>query len=128
MAVKIISVQSGSPAQHAGITADCTLLKLNGHEIVDILDYRFYGTDARLAVEYLTPSGEPATVHIRKGQYESIGLEFETYLMDQQHSCRNKCIFCFIDQLPKGMRRASTLKTMIPAFPFCLAITLRSPI
>ena len=45
-----------------------------------------------------------------KGEYEEIGLEFETYLMDKQHSCRNKCIFCFIDQLPKGMRESLYFK------------------
>ena len=49
-------------------------------------------------------------MHIRKGEYEEIGLEFETYLMDKQHSCRNKCIFCFIDQLPKGMRKSLYFK------------------
>ena len=49
-------------------------------------------------------------MQIRKGQYESIGLDFETYLMDQQHSCTNRCIFCFIDQLPKGMRKSLYFK------------------
>ncbi len=66
------------------------------------------------------------TIAMTKGEYEEIGLEFETYLMDKQHSCRNKCIFCLIDQLPKGMRESLYLKDDDTAdFRFCSATISR---
>ena len=74
------------------------------------MDYRFYETDRHLSIVLRDGAGAERTVQIRKGQYESIGLEFETYLMDQQHSCTNRCIFCFIDQLPKGLRKSLYFK------------------
>lgn len=104
MSVTIRSVDAGSAAQRANILPGETLVSINGNEICDVLDYRFYETDRQLAIVLRDVQGKERTVQIRKGQYESIGLEFETYLMDKQHSCTNKCIFCFIDQLPKGMR------------------------
>lgn len=110
MAVKIEAVAAGSPAEYAGICPGEMLLTINGNEIFDVLDYRFYETTRDLQISLQDCSGEPKTVQIHKGQYESIGLDFETYLMDKQHSCRNKCIFCFIDQLPKGMRKSLYFK------------------
>jgi len=104
MPVKILSVEKDSPAQKVGILPGETVISINGNRIDDVLDYRFYETNKNLTVELTDQFQKPHTVHIRKGEYESIGLEFETYLMDEQRSCRNKCIFCFIDQLPKGMR------------------------
>ena len=110
MPVKILAVEPGGPASHAGVRPGETLLSINGNEICDILDYRFYETDRHLSIVLRDDAGEERTVQIRKGQYESIGLEFETYLMDQQHSCTNRCIFCFIDQLPKGLRKSLYFK------------------
>lgn len=110
MAVIIQQVHPNSPAHIAGICAGEKLLSINGNPIMDVLDYRFYETDSRLTVTVADENGEERSVSIRKGQYESLGLEFETYLMDKQHSCRNKCIFCFIDQLPKGMRESLYFK------------------
>ena len=110
MAVKILAVEPGGPASHAGVRPGETLLSINGNEICDILDYRFYETDRHLSIVLRDGAGAERTVQIRKGQYESIGLEFETYLMDQQHSCTNRCIFCFIDQLPKGLRKSLYFK------------------
>ncbi|MFR8228980.1 MAG: DUF512 domain-containing protein [Anaeromassilibacillus sp.] len=110
MPVKILAVEANSPARHAGIQPGETLVSINGNEICDILDYRFYETDRHLSIVLQNEIGEERTIQIRKGQYESIGLEFETYLMDQQHSCTNRCIFCFIDQLPKGMRKSLYFK------------------
>ncbi|MCY1714290.1 DUF512 domain-containing protein [Caproiciproducens galactitolivorans] len=104
MPVKILSVDKDSPAQRVGILPGETILSINGNKIDDVLDYRFYETSRDLSVVLTDHLQNSHTVHIRKGEYESIGLEFETYLMDEQHSCRNQCIFCFIDQLPKGMR------------------------
>lgn len=110
MAVKIISVHPDGPAYAAGIKAGEMLVSINGNEIVDILDYRFYETNSHLTIELQDADNQKRKVSIRKGEYESIGLEFETYLMDKQHSCRNQCIFCFIDQLPKGMRESLYFK------------------
>ena len=110
MPVKILAVEPEGPAGHAGIRPGETLLSINGNEICDILDYRFYETDRHLSIVLRDHTGAERTVQIRKGQYESIGLEFETYLMDQQHSCTNRCIFCFIDQLPKGLRKSLYFK------------------
>lgn len=110
MPVKILAVEPGGPASHAGVRPGETLLSINGNEICDILDYRFYETDRHLSIVVRDGAGAERTVQIRKGQYESIGLEFETYLMDQQHSCTNRCIFCFIDQLPKGLRKSLYFK------------------
>lgn len=103
MSVVIDSVTKGSPADFAGIKGGDTLVSLNGNDIVDVLDYRFYQLERELKVDYIS-YGELKTAKIKKTEYEELGLEFETYLMDKEHSCRNKCIFCFIDQLPKGMR------------------------
>lgn len=110
MPVKILAVEPGGPASHAGVRPGETLLSINGNEICDILDYRFYETDRHLSIVLRDGAGAERTVQIRKGQYESIGLEFETYLMDQRHSCTNRCIFCFIDQLPKGLRKSLYFK------------------
>ena len=109
MAVKIYNVTKGSHAEKAGIKSGETLLKINLNEIVDVLDYRFYQVNRNLSLE-ISDGENSRTVEITKGEYEEIGLEFETYLMDEQHSCRNKCIFCFIDQLPKGLRKSLYFK------------------
>ncbi|MEE0059869.1 MAG: DUF512 domain-containing protein [Acutalibacteraceae bacterium] len=110
MAVVISDVNEKSRAFKAGILPNEKLLKINGNDIVDVLDYRFYQTARDVELELEDTLGNVRTVTIHKGEYEEIGLEFETYLMDKQHSCRNKCIFCFIDQLPKGMRESLYFK------------------
>lgn len=110
MAVKIFDVTTGSHADKAGIKKGETLLSINSNEIVDVLDYRFYQVNRKLTLEVADEDQNVRTIEMTKGEYEEIGLEFETYLMDKQHSCRNKCIFCFIDQLPKGMRESLYFK------------------
>lgn len=110
MAVKIFDVTTGSHADKAGIKKGETLLSINSNEIVDVLDYRFYQVNRKLILEVADENKNVRTIEMTKGEYEEIGLEFETYLMDKQHSCRNKCIFCFIDQLPKGMRESLYFK------------------
>lgn len=110
MAVKIFDVTTGSHADKAGIKKGETLLSINSNEIVDVLDYRFYQVNRKLTLEVADEDKNIRTIEMTKGEYEEIGLEFETYLMDKQHSCRNKCIFCFIDQLPKGMRESLYFK------------------
>lgn len=110
MSVIIKSVDKGSAADKCGIKAGDTLISINKNEIVDVLDYRFYQNDKKLCIEFLTADGKKCRKTVRKGEYDELGLEFETYLMDKQHSCKNKCIFCFIDQLPKGMRESLYFK------------------
>lgn len=106
MSVKIQSVTPRSPAAKAGIKAGETLVAINGNPINDALDYGFYTFDRVLDFELDT-----RTVTVRKrDDYDEIGLDFETYLMDKKQTCRNKCIFCFIDQLPSGMRETLYFK------------------
>ena len=107
--VKITDVERRSHAERAGLTAGDTLLKINGNEINDVLDYRFYLAEKKIDIEFLR-DGEPHTVRITKGEYSDIGLGFETPLMDEKRSCKNGCIFCFIDQNPKGMRESIYFK------------------
>lgn len=110
MSVIIKYVDKGSPAYKAGLRGGETLLSLNGNSIIDVLDYRFYQNSGSLVLEYLDVSGKTKTAKVKKDEYEELGLEFETYLMDKKHSCLNKCVFCFIDQLPKGLRESLYFK------------------
>ena len=105
MAVQIKGVAEGSVAVRYGIKAGDTLVKINGEEINDMLDLQFYQTGTDLEILLITAQGDEKTVEITgKDEYDPLGLEFETYLIDKHHHCKNKCMFCFIDQLPKGMR------------------------
>ena len=110
MAVIIDSVVKGSPAARAGFQAGETLVSLNGHDIMDVLDYRFYQDEVRLEAVVLDDSGRRRILRVVKGEYQDLGLDFATYLMDRQRSCQNKCIFCFIDQLPPGLRESLYFK------------------
>lgn len=109
VAVTITNVLAGSPAQKKRIHAGDQLLSINGNEIADVLDYRFHMMNTRLVLQVRTPK-RVRTVRVRKAEEAELGLEFETYLMDQQHTCRNKCVFCFIDQMPPGMRESLYFK------------------
>ena len=109
MPVLIQSVQPGSYAARAGIQPGDTLAAIDGHPVNDLLDYRFYVTSRRIVLDLLR-AGKTRSVQIRKGEYDDIGLEFETYLMDKQRSCKNKCVFCFVDQMPPGMRETLYFK------------------
>lgn len=100
----IRSIDRGSPAQRAGVRVGETLTQVNGHPIVDVLDYKFYTYDPRLELTLTDEAGNQRTLHVRKEEGEDLGLEFETYLMDRARSCANRCIFCFVDQMPRGMR------------------------
>ena len=107
--VKITEVLTGSLAARAGILAGDVLIAINENEIRDVLDYRFYLTERCVLLE-LTRGDETLSVEIKKGEYDDIGLEFETPLMDKKHSCKNGCIFCFIDQNPEGLRESLYFK------------------
>ncbi|MBQ2847739.1 MAG: DUF512 domain-containing protein [Clostridia bacterium] len=110
MAVLISQIQSGSLAEKKKISAGDRLVSINGNEINDVLDYRFYINETKLILLLETADRKSKLVMIKKDEFEDIGLEFETYLMDRQRSCKNKCIFCFIDQLPKGLRKSLYFK------------------
>lgn len=110
MSVVIKQVIKGSPAYKAGVRAGDTLVSLDKNEIMDVLDYRFYQENEKLTLEYINSKGKLKSAKIKKGEFDELGLEFETYLMDKKHSCRNKCVFCFIDQLPKGLRETLYFK------------------
>ena len=103
MAVRVKNVQKGSAAERLGLTTGSMLYSADGNEINDMLDYQFYtsGTKFELAV---MKQGKLDYLQVEKGDYEPLGCEFETYLIDQKHSCSNHCMFCFIDQLPPGLR------------------------
>ncbi len=107
--VKIVSVCPRSRADRVGIVAGDLLLSINGREINDVLDYRFYLAEKQITVE-VQRGGEKLCFEIKKSEYDDIGLEFETPLMDKKMSCENKCVFCFIDQLPKGLRESLYFK------------------
>ena len=107
--VRIQSVIPGSPAHRAGIKAGDTLLYVNGERVCDVLDYRFYGTDANSVVT-VSRDGEELTFPLHNREYAELGMEFSTYLMDEKKRCTNNCIFCFIDQNPHGMRETIYFK------------------
>ena len=111
MAAKITSVDENSPAAHARLQAGETLIQIDGVAIRDVLDYKFYSYDERLTLQILGQDGATIReVRIKKQAGEPLGLNFEHYLMDKMKQCSNKCVFCFIDQLPKGMRRTLYIK------------------
>lgn len=107
MAVKISNVKKNSICDLKGITSGDELLKINGNDILDVLDYDFYMTEQNLTLTFKCLDGKYKVV---KTKSANCGLEFETYLMDKQQHCKNKCVFCFIDQLPKGMRESLYFK------------------
>ncbi|MCI8537534.1 MAG: DUF512 domain-containing protein [Oscillospiraceae bacterium] len=100
---QIKSIDPGSPAERAGLRTGEALTEINGHSIVDVLDYKFYSYDSDLTLT-LSTGAEQRTVRLCKAEGEDLGLTFETYLMDKARSCANNCIFCFVDQMPPNMR------------------------
>ena len=101
---RIAAVEAGSIADELGIEPGDLLLSVDGHEIEDIFDYQFYVEEEELLLLIEKPDGEQWELEIEKDPDEQLGITFEQGLMDEYHSCRNKCIFCFIDQMPPGMR------------------------
>ncbi len=107
--VEITAVIPRSLAEKAGMCAGDILVSINGHYIRDVLDYRFRLTEKQVEIE-CERNGERVKFNISKDEYGDIGLEFERPLMDKKLSCANKCVFCFIDQLPRGMRKTLYFK------------------
>ncbi len=108
--VKIYSVEKDSLADKKGIKSNEFLVSINKNKITDVLDYRFYCTEKKIKLVIQDENGKQRKVKIKKDEYDDIGLEFESYLMDKQRSCKNKCIFCFIDQMPPNMRETLYFK------------------
>ena len=106
---EIISVEPDSLAYDAGIEPGDILLSVNGVEVHDILEYRYLMSEYEVTVTIKKRNGDIEEI-IMENDYEDIGLEFSSGLMDNAKSCTNKCIFCFIDQLPKGMRETGYFK------------------
>ena len=106
----IKKVDEGSIAWEMEIEPGDILLKINDEEIEDIFDYQFMIQEEYIEVLVQKPDGEEWLLEIDKDEQEDLGIEFENGLMDDYRSCHNKCIFCFIDQMPKGMRETLYFK------------------
>jgi putative radical SAM enzyme (TIGR03279 family) len=104
MSTVIRSIDRRSPAERAGVRAGEKLLSIGGHGIEDVLDYRFFGYDPDPTLELEAPDGARRTVQVKKPEAEELGLNFETYLMDEPRPCSNHCLFCFVDQMAPGCR------------------------
>jgi len=100
----IKAVMAGSIAEEVGIEPMDRLISINDKEIKDIFDYQYLIEDENVDVLVEKPNGEPWLLEIEKDEDEDLGIVFDNGLMDDYKSCHNKCIFCFIDQMPKGMR------------------------
>ena len=105
----IKSVDPTSPL-HGRVSPGDTIVSINGNEILDVLDYKFFAYDRELDVCLKKPDGTTYTLHVHKAEGGDLGLDFESYLMDEPRACANACVFCFIDQLPRGMRRTMYFK------------------
>ena len=109
MAVKISGVEKKSICAGKRIKPGYKLVSVNGNEINDVLDYRFYTDEDTLELVFTDEKGKSRRCRV-KNKNGSLGLVFDTYLMDQHRHCKNKCIFCFIDQLPASMRESLYFK------------------
>lgn len=107
--VEIRGVTAHSPAYRHDIRKGDFLISINGNEIFDVLDYMFYAAESSLEL-VLMRNGKKNRQHIKKSEYDDLGLEFKSFLMDSKRSCHNKCVFCFIDQMPEGMRETLYFK------------------
>lgn len=104
MSTVIISIDRRSPAERAGVRVGEKLISIGGHAVEDVLDYRFFGYDPDPEVELEAPDGSRRTVKVKKPEAEELGLNFETYLIDEPRPCSNHCLFCFVDQMAPGCR------------------------
>jgi putative radical SAM enzyme (TIGR03279 family) len=110
MGAVIVGVEKNSPAGRRNIRPGETLCRINGQKIRDVLDYKFHAYDERLLLELRDEGGSLRFVRVNKAVGEELGLTFDRYLMDDARSCANRCVFCFVDQLPKGLRETLYFK------------------
>ncbi len=106
----VSDVLPGSPAERAGISVGDAILSINGEPVIDLVDYEHLTANEDLTLDIVKKGGEKKTVAIRKDDYEPLGLSFATSLMDDMRTCKNHCVFCFIDQMPKGGRSSLHVK------------------
>ncbi len=106
----IKSVLKDSIAEELEIESGDILLEINGEELLDVFDYHYMVNDEYIEVLVKKPNGEEWLLEVEKEYEEDLGIEFEQGLMDEYRSCSNKCMFCFIDQMPKGMRETLYFK------------------
>ena len=104
MGTVITSIDRHSPAERAGVRTGETLLSIGGHPVEDVLDYRFFGYDPNPELELEAPDGSRRRVRVKKPEAQELGLNFQTYLMDEPRPCANHCLFCFVDQMAPGCR------------------------
>ncbi|WP_312419085.1 DUF512 domain-containing protein [Anaerospora hongkongensis] len=107
---KIAKIIEESIAEELEIEVGDKLISINGTEIKDIIDYKFLMADDYIEVEIEKQDGEIWTFEVEKDYQEDLGIEFENAIMDEARSCHNNCLFCFIDQLPEGMRNTLYFK------------------
>jgi len=104
------SVDSFSIAEDCGIEKGDVILKVNSKEFADVLDFRYLASDDYYVIEVRKKDGSIEEIEVYNDLYEQFGCEFENSLMDTPRTCRNKCIFCFMDQLPSDMRSTMYFK------------------
>lgn len=109
MSAEITGVVIGSPADKCGVKKGDILVSVNGHKVNDVLDYMYYSSESTVVL-LLKRQDKHIFLKLRKSEYDDLGLEFDTFLMDKKQSCCNKCVFCFIDQMPEGMRETLYFK------------------
>ncbi len=110
MPAEIKSIIENSIAQRCGLESEDTLISINGDEIKDILDYKFYSSSPYCELLIEKKDGRRKLIKVENEDYEDLGIIFKNPLIDKMRRCSNKCIFCFIDQLPKNMRKTMYFK------------------
>ncbi len=110
MSALICEVRQGSIADELGIKAGDILVRIDGRKVMDILDYQFFSVDEEVEIEIEKPDGQMEIIEIEKDAGESLGLGFDRVIFNRMKKCANQCLFCFVDQLPPGMRRSLYFK------------------
>ncbi len=103
------SIEKNSIGEELGFERGDAITHFDGHKVQDILDYIFYDAQTKFTLTVKTTNGESCKIDIEKEDYETLGLTFESHLLDVK-TCQNKCVFCFVDQMPKGMRKSLYVK------------------
>ena len=106
----ISAIQPGSKAEAAGLVIGDTILRVNGQKLQDLIDLSFALSEERVELEVKKHSGEIVRLRIRKKLDEALGFEFESAVFDRVRTCANKCLFCFVDQMPEGLRETLYVK------------------